>query len=67
MDEPNVHCQICQVPMRRQPIAWLGGPGEWCPTGDRLQAVLADMFQCERCGSLTIRPGPVTPSSSRAA
>jgi hypothetical protein len=67
MDKPTVRCQICRVPMRRQPVAPPGGPGEWRPEGDRLQAVLAEMFQCERCGSLTIRPGAVTPSSSRAA
>ena len=35
--------------------------------GDRREAVFVEMFQCERCGGSTIRPGAVTSPAPRAA
>lgn len=61
-----VSCQTCGVEMDRLPARVDLGPSEWHPSGERLDAIFAEIFHCAICGRVAIRPGTVAAATRRA-
>lgn len=66
-DQTTVACQICRMPMTPQSNRLDLGPADWHPSGDRLAAILSEVFRCNSCGGLRIRPGVVESARPHAA
>ncbi len=67
MDQAAVTCQICSRLMSRRPVILDLGPNDWRPSGDRLAAILSEVYECASCGGMTIRPGILEAERHHAA